>query len=105
MRMNKCHICGSNEDVCNYSIQNGFVAHCKKQACSEGVIFASKSDVAIALWNLKNPGTSIKRDRAFAQSIIDRYDAARGDVHNDDLFLAIGVDYVAKLREAMNDEH
>ena len=104
MRLNKCRICGSSEDVCNYSIQNGFVAHCKKLACSDNVEMASKSDVVIALWNLKNPGKSIKRDRAFAQSIIDRYDAARGDVNNADLFLVIGVDYVSKLRGLMNDE-
>jgi len=104
MRLNKCRICGSREDVCNYSIQNGFVAHCKKLACSANVEMASKSDVVIALWNLKNPGTSIKRDRAFAQSIIDRHDAARGQLTDYDLFAAIGVDYVAKLRKVLADE-
>lgn len=100
MKLNACRVCGSKDDVCNYSIQNGFVAHCKSIACSN-VEMATKSDVVIALWNLKNPGRSTKRDRAYAQSVIDRYDQDRSNLSITDLFMAIGVDPVRKLREAL----
>ena len=100
MKMNPCRVCGSKDDVCNYSIQNGFAAHCKSIACSN-VEMASNSDVVIALWNLKNPGRSTKRDQAFAQSIIDYYDNSRSTLSKTDLFIAIGVDPVRKLRLAL----